>query len=290
MTLFFDYNSFSEYVEIESRRYEQLKRETKAVNLKPHEIAIACYFVSQDKVRSFQLFQLGVDGSLLLPCPRIRYPDLFTRFDADEELRMICGYAFLDCAKGDMKICQEIVKTFNLSTTLQPASPPLPPQQVRTKSRCHYLSPIEEGRIKLSVASTKKKVWKFAGKDYKALICSSCDAPISTLQDSERGVATLKSYLLTMLYKEYHIFAFVCDDCRDTCEMVAMCEPPNACMACFGKFEQDELVHVPIRYDRKPTRGQAVVVSFCPTCFSQPHIATQMENLRFLEQQIVYPK
>lgn len=288
MTLFFqNFSEFSDYVDQESKRYEQLKSQTKAVNLKSQEVAVACYYVSQDKQKSFQVFGLGVDGSLLLPCPRIRYPDLFDTLDKNKELRLICGYAFLDCAKNDMAICRQIVQTFSLSTTLQPARPPAPS---KTKSRCHFLSPIEEGRIKLSVAQSKKKVWKYGGKDYKNLVCSSCTAPISTLQDGERGVATLKSYLLTMLYKEYHIFAFVCDDCRDTCEMAASQDQPNACMSCFERADKDELVHIPIRYHRKTSRGQAIVVSFCPACFSQPHVTTQLDNLRYLEQPIVYPK
>ena len=288
MTLFFqDFSTFSLYVDQESKRYEELKRQTKVVNLKSEQVAVACYYVSQDKEKSFKVFGLGVDGSLLLPCPRIRYPDLFDILDQDKDLRLICGYAFLDCAKDDMTMCQHIVQTFNLSITLQPARHPGPN---RTKSRCHFLSPIEEGRIKLSVAQSKKKVWKFQDKDYKRLVCSSCDALISTLQDGERGVATLKSYLLTILYKEYHIFAFVCDDCRDTCEMaVVTTDQPAACMSCFQPAEHDQLVHVPIRYDRKTARGKAIVVSFCPVCFSQPHVTTQLENLRYLEQPIVYP-
>jgi len=288
MTLFFhNFSEFSVYVEQESKRYEELKRQTKAVNLKSQEVAVACYFVSQDKLKSFQVFALGVDGSLFLPCPRIRYPDLFDILDKNKELRLICGYALLDCVKNDIPSCRHIVQTFNLSTTLQPARSP---SVSKTKSRCHFLSPIEEGRIKLSVSPSKKKVWKYEGKDYKKLVCSSCTTPISTLQDGEHGVATLKSYLLTMLYKEYHIFAFICDDCRDTCEMVATEGQPNACMSCFERAKEDELFHVPIRYDRKTSRGQAIVVSFCPTCFSQPQIMTQLENLRYLEQSVVYPK
>ena len=278
--LFESFQAFCDFVEEETKR--QKKGNVKLVDLGPEQVAAASYVVCKDKAKSYHIFELGIDGSLLRPCPQLRHPELMKQFQADEELRLICGYTFLDCARGDKDMSERVIDIFQLKAKIVPVESP-----TRSKSRCHFLSHIEEGRIKLSVSATKKKSWKY-DQDYRRLICSCCNAPIAVLQDSERGVATLKSYLLMTLYKDYHIFAFVCDDCRDVCE-TAVIEKQSVCLSCFDSFDQTHLVRVPIRYDRRESRGTAIVVTFCSSCFNMPHVSAQLENLRYLEQPILYP-
>jgi len=246
-------------------------------------LAIVCFLISNDEKRAFQVYQLGIDSSLVVyPMPSVRYPEIMNALNEDAHLRLICGYAFLDRVRDHETILKaRICDTFGLNVQSLIRKP-------SSRARCHTLSPIEAARMKFSVDLDNKnrRYWRDLD-DYQSLVCSRCQNFIVTLKDGQMGVAKLKAYLIHDVYKEFHIYAFVCDECRNICnDSVKL---PGVCLGCFHIYSTDSMYKVPIRYDRAEKRGQPIIIGLCPECFNQAHINNQIEKIRYVEVPIQSP-